>query len=100
MEQINNLTLKKVPNTESFCLTIMTPTLHKAYALSAKQVQAMFPAADLQDQYQQVAEALAQDLREYADAANEAGEAIDVTENLLSEFDVISNQINGFAKKR
>lgn len=50
----------------------------------------------IQKQYNRVAEAMAQDLREYADAAVEAGESIEVTESLLAEFDTISNQLNGF----
>ena len=48
------------------------------------------------EQYKRVAEAMAQDLREYADAAQDAGESILVTESLLDEFDVVSNFVNGF----
>ena len=40
-----------------------------------------------QDQIFDIALRLAQDLREYADAAEEAGEAIQATEALLEEFD-------------
>lgn len=50
----------------------------------------------VQEQYNRIAEAMAQDLREYADAATEAGESIESTEALLSEFDLVSNQLNGF----
>lgn len=35
----------------------------------------------------ELATAMAQDLREYADAAEEAGERIEATEQLLEEFD-------------
>lgn len=35
----------------------------------------------------ELASAMAQDLREYADAAEEAGERIEATEQLLEEFD-------------
>ena len=50
-------------------------------------------------QYRRVAEAMAQDLREYADAALEAGEGIQATEALLAEFDEVSNLLNGLGEE-
>ena len=44
---------------------------------------------DQQEALFTVAMSMAQDLREYADAASEAGESIETTEQLLEEFDAL-----------
>ena len=44
---------------------------------------------DQQEALFTIAMAMAQDLREYADAASEAGESIEATEQLLAEFDAL-----------
>jgi hypothetical protein len=42
----------------------------------------------------ELAIAMAQDLREYADAASEAGASIEATEHLLEEFDRVMMQLD------